>query len=91
MSKKVDATDEQVPYAELVIRGGDSRPIVISSLKAVGRVDISPGTSADADEARLWCEMLVQVLTSVSVVRRLKEGRKIVDEIGKPSADDIPF
>jgi len=91
MDKKVQDDAGELPYAELVIRGGDSRPVVISSAEPEGKVDISPGTSEDMLEAKRWLEMMVQVVTAAYNVRRLSEANQKMSNYIKTGDDDIPF
>ena len=91
MVKKVDSAPVEFPYAEIIIRGWDSRPIVIRSPLSTGMVDVSPGTAEDAKEARLYLEMIVQVLTAVESVRKLKEASEMFKRDTENQDNDIPF
>jgi len=80
-----------MPYGEIVLKPGDSRPIVVISQRPGGSVDISAGTVEDAEELELFCRMIAQVAHSAVVVRRLSAASQKMKSGTFGEGDDAPF
>ena len=62
-----------LPYAELVIRPADVRPVTINMHMNVSDCDVSPGTADDMAEALFILRCMSQVVLAILNVRLLQE------------------
>jgi len=81
----------KLPYAELIMKGGDSRPIVLRIHELGGSIDISPGTSHDMVEVTIVLGLMLATVRSIGVVRQLREDDPPAEEDATGGGDDIPF
>lgn len=90
MSQKSVGAPEALPFAELVIRPTDARPIVIQLPMTPNEpVFVSEGTSDDMHEAEMVLNILANVISSVYTMRRVVQDlKRAVD--GEKRADDDP-
>ena len=91
MAKRIEVAGEAPPYAELVIRPADPRPIVISLQTLGGDVEMSPGDSTDVATAHVVLAIMGAVTRSIGHVRLLKELNPPEQSGEVTGADDIPF
>ena len=91
MARAGQGTKLEIPYAELVIRPADTRPIVITLQEMGGQVEFSQGPSSDLVEAYVVLALMAAAGRSIGVVRILKEENH-PGQIPLPGGgDDIPF
>lgn len=91
MSKKPEIAGERLPYAELVIRPADPRPIVVTLEYIGGDVEISPGDSTDIATLTVVLSIMAAVSRAMGHVRVLKETNPLEGTNTQSSGDDIPF
>lgn len=87
---KGSSSKPQIPYGELILKGGDSRPITAILVEMGGSVEISPGTSHDMVELELFCRLVSQVARSVGITRQLKEDHQR-GQLRFDVGDDVPI
>lgn len=83
MSKQPGLGD-LLPFAELVIRPGDSRPIVVSLIETEAGIwdsMVSPGPFADMDELITILNVMLSIATATNNLRRSAEwlSQKLTD------------
>lgn len=91
MGKKSITELAGVPYAELVIRPMDSRPVVVTLDELGGDVRFSEGSSQDLAEAYVVLSLMAAVGRSLGVVRAMNEAHERTMDKGSSRGDDIPF
>lgn len=91
MAEKKAGQEQRVPYAELVVRPMDARPIVVTIEELGAEVTFSPGTHADSVLTYVVLHLMAAAARSVGIVRILKEDNAVAADQGSFGGDDIPF
>jgi len=91
MERQRIAEVQDLPYAELIIKPGDSRPIVIRIDQMGGEVYVSDGSAEDVVEAHVVLALMGAVSRAVGHVRLIKEMLPPRTDGVPTSVDDIPF
>lgn len=90
MPEQTVVEDVRVPYAELVIRPADARPVVISLFNGTGDVVISEGSCDDMQLAQTICGIIANVSRAMWNVRKIKEELPRLKDDGSLDGDDDP-
>lgn len=80
-----------LPFAEVIIRPGDSRPVVISLDTLGGDIDISPGSAEDMVQAEVVLGLMRAVCHSLGVVRQMSEDFDRSSRENPTGGDEPPF
>lgn len=91
MSKKPFITGEELPFAELIIKPGDSRPIIIRLDKMGGDTEMSAGTAQDTVEAAVVLSLMQAVVRALGITRQMHETFAPSETQSPSGSDDIPF
>ncbi len=91
MAKRIVGERGPLPYAELIIRAGDSRPIVATLHDQGGDVELSAGNSHDVVELHVVLAIIAAFTRSIGHVRLLAEAFPPEPQEKSTGADDIPF
>jgi len=82
---------ERLPYVEVVIRCGDTRPIALSWYAPTGNIRVSRGNAGDMAHAAEIFADLAQICQALFSIRKMA-GEVVQDTLEEhKSSDDAPF
>jgi hypothetical protein len=82
----------QLPDLEIIMRAGDTRPVVISYIGDADEMDISAGTAQDLEEVvKLLFGTVLPQLVAMRNARRLKEQNHTAIASAGSEPEGIPF
>lgn len=92
VQKLKDAKLNVLPYLEITLKPGDTRPITVVMPETEGSVQISPGTADDMAELLGALGLIRQVIAAALNVRLMHENYgTVAKEIVVEPGEDLPF